>query len=341
VNFGLALQAPREGQWGVVLRESDFDAAQRAGFHYIRVQVRFLSHLTKGGNGYRLNQKLLSRLDWAINNILSRHMIAVIDLYNLVPDEKLTFDSSDDRRQNEEAFLAVWTILAKRYRDYPPDLYFELANEPHRPITANLWNGYVRKALALVRGSGGNNKTRIVVVGIHIRIGRIIHTWDQINGIDQLQLPSASADPNIIVTFHYYNPYAFTYQGQTYTGDLALASKIWKGNTWVNSDRQTAHVQRDFAKIDRWARANHRKVILGEFGASVFADLGSQARWTSLVRHEAESRQMVWIFWDFYSQDKLGALYDQSTGAWREPILEALLPSHQEVPHNKSLEQSP
>jgi endoglucanase len=328
VNFGLALQGPKEGSWGVVLHKSDFDVAQQAGFHYIRVQVRFLSYLSKGEGGYQLDQKLLSRLDWIIKCILERHMIAIIDFYNLVPDEKFTFDSSTDREQNEETFLAVWRILSKRYRDYSGDLFFELANEPHRPITQDMWNEYVHEALVEIRGSGGNNRTRMIVVGVPVRIGRIIHTWDQVNGIEDLEIPSAETDPNIMITFHYYNPYAFTYQGQTYTQDLSAASRIWKGNYWTNSERQRSYVERDFAKIDAWAKANHRKIILGEFGASVYADFGSQVRWTSLVRQEAEYKHMVWIFWDFFSQDKLGSLYNQSTGAWRRPILEALAPSN-------------
>jgi endoglucanase len=326
VNFGLALAAPREGDWGVVLQESDFDAAQRAGFHYIRVQVRFLSYLTRQGEDYGLDPALLSRLDWVIKNILDRRMIAIINFYNLVPDEKLTFGSSDEGRQNKEAFLSVWRILADRYRDYPADLYFELANEPHRPITPSLWNEYVDKGLALIRDSGGGNRTRMVVVGTQIRIGWIIHNWDQVNGIEDLRLPPAETDPNILVTFHYYNPYSFTYQGQTYNKDLALASRIWRGNTWVDSDRQREYVQRDLDVIARWAQENRRKVILGEFGVSVYADFSSQVRWTRLVRAEAESRGMIWVFWDFFSADKLGSLYNQSTGAWRGPILDALLP---------------
>ena len=325
MNFGLALAAPREGDWGVVFQESDFEDAQKAGFSYIRVQVRFFSHLTADENGYRLNKKIMSRLDWVINQILKRNMTAIITLYNLVPDEKLHFESNLERKNNEEKFLAVWDILSKRYKDYSHKLYFELANEPHRPITANLWNEYARKAIAKIRASGGNNTDRMIIVGVHIGIGWIIHNWDQINGIDDLVLPSAEVDPNIMVTFHYYNPYSFTYQGQTYTRDLAMSSLIWKGNTWVNSDKQKAYVKGDFDKIQRWAQTNQRQIILGEFGVSIYADLGSQARWTRLVRQEAESRQMIWLFWDFYSQDKLGSLYNQSTRAWRQPILDALL----------------
>jgi endoglucanase len=327
VNLGLALQAPREGGWGVVLNEKDIDAVQKAGFRYVRVQVSFLYHLTRVGDDYQLDPKLLARLDWVIKSILRRGMTAVIDLYNLVPDEKLTFSSSEDKRQMEDQFLAVWRIVARRYRDYPKELYFELANEPHRPVTASLWNEYVSQALKDIRSSGGGNKARTVVVGVPIRIGWIIRAWDQVNGIEDLRLPSAAEDPNLMVTFHYYNPYAFTYQGQTYNRDLKQASQIWKGNYWTSSERQRAYVRKDLDKVAAWARKNGRRLILGEFGASVYADLGSQARWTGLVREEAEARDIAWIFWDFYRQDKLGSLYDQSTGAWRKPILDALLPA--------------
>ncbi len=326
VNFGLALQAPREGDWGVVLEESDFNAAQRAGFNYIRVHVQFLPHLSMPEDGYQLDENLLTRLDWVIEKILERDMIAIVDFYWVIPDDKLAFNSQQDRMHCEEKFLAVWEILIDRYRDYPDSLYFELANEPHRPIDGDVWNSWVQQALKLIRKSGGNNATRMVVVGTPVLIGRVIHTWDQVNGIEQLQLPSAQDDPNIMVTFHYYNPYPFTHQEQTYTRDLAMISWLWKGNRWVNSDKQIAYVRRDFDRISQWAHENNRKVILGEFGVSIYADIDSQVQWVRLVREEAESRGMVWTFWDFFDQDELGALYNQSTGYWRKEILEALLP---------------
>ncbi len=153
VNFGLALQAPREGDWGVVIDESDFDAAMRAGFGHIRVQVRFLPYLSKEEGAYRIDPGLLKRLDWVIGKILERGMIAIIDLYLIIPDDKLSFSSRRDAESIEERFLAVWGILAEHYKDFPPGLYFELANEPHRPLDSEVWNDYARKAIDLIRGS--------------------------------------------------------------------------------------------------------------------------------------------------------------------------------------------
>lgn len=44
VNFGNALDAPREGEWGVVLEEEFFDLAKEAGFESIRLPVRWTTH---------------------------------------------------------------------------------------------------------------------------------------------------------------------------------------------------------------------------------------------------------------------------------------------------------
>lgn len=326
INLGCALQAPNEGDWGLVLTESDFDAVQRAGFNYIRVPVQFLPHLSQLKNAYRLDLNLLSRLDWVIKNILKRDMTVIVDFHYVIPDDKLFFKSPEDTKQCEEKFLAVWRILADRYKDYPASLYFELANEPHRAITPDIWNTFVQKALEQIRQSGGNNSTRTVVVATNVLIGWFIHTWDQIHGIKQLKLPSTGDDPNIMVTFHYYNPYPFTHQGETYTDDLALISRIWQGNKWMNTDKQMSYVRKDFNYISQWAQKNKRKIILGEFGVSITADINSQVRWTKFVREEAESRGMIWIFWQLHDVGTLGVLYNQTAGYWRKEILDALLP---------------
>src|SRR6185295_9725862 len=40
VNLGNALEAPEEGDWGIVLQESDFQLIKNAGFTAVRVPIR-------------------------------------------------------------------------------------------------------------------------------------------------------------------------------------------------------------------------------------------------------------------------------------------------------------
>jgi endoglucanase len=326
VNSGINLGIGLERDWGRALKEKDFDAIHDAGFYYVRIPIQFLPYLVTSGDTYQIDQSLLTRLDWVIGNILQRDMIAILDFHFLIPDDMYAFASQQDKIQREQKFLAVWEILSERYKEYPSGLYFELANEPRKPITSDMWNEYVQKAILHIRGSGGNNTTRMVIVGTNILIGELIHTWDQVNGIHQLQIPPVEEDPNIIVTFHYYEPVSFTYQGQTYTEDLARVSDYWMGNTWDNTDKQREFIRKDFDVISQWAQEHQRNIVLGEFGVGIFADTDSQINWTTLVREEAETRGMIWIFWQLYDDDVLGAIYNQSGGYWKEEVLNALIP---------------
>ena len=44
MNFGDAMDAPNEGDWGVALASSDFDAVKEAGFDHVRVPMRVSAH---------------------------------------------------------------------------------------------------------------------------------------------------------------------------------------------------------------------------------------------------------------------------------------------------------
>ncbi len=326
VNFGLGFMGDHEGDWGVTFLESDFEAARDAGFKRVRIQVQFLPQLREEGGAISIDPAFLSRLDWAIGEVIERDMIAIVDPYRIIPDDQLSFASRREREEVERKFLGIWGALAERYRDYPEALHFELANEPHRPFDGKAWSALARRAIALIRSKGGGDATRTIVVGVPIRISPVFRAWDQVNGVEDLDLPTADEDPCIMITFHDYNPYPFSHQGQTYTQDLARTSWRWMGNTWTDTEAQIAYVRRDMDAVARWAKEHRRDVLLGEFGASVLADPESQVRWTARVRKEAEARGMGWTFWDFYGVDRLGSLYDQRTGAWRAEILDALMP---------------
>jgi endoglucanase len=274
-----------------------------------------------------LDEAMLARLDAILNAILERGMTAILDFHCLLSEDVYAFTNQREKRDNEERFLAVWAILADRYRDWPAELYFELANEPRRPIMPDDWNRYVSEALALIRASGGGNRTRMVVAANPILVGPVFRSWENGRGIDRLAIPSPEDDPNIIVTVHYYDPVPFTYQGQTYNESLKRYSRFWEGNRWANTERQRTLVRRDFDRIARWAADNRRQVILGEFGVSVFADERSQINWTELVREEAESRGMIWLFWQFfyeYGGDTLGGLWSHAGRFWRVEMVDAL-----------------
>ncbi len=309
---------------GLVLDDYDLEAIRNAGFRHLRVSVELLRYLGTADGEYHLDPGMLDRLDWILRGILCRDMIAHLDFHSLLPDGKLSFDSEEEGARNEKEFLAVWTILSERYKGWPAGLCFELANEPHKPVTPQVWNRYVREALALIRSSGGANATRPVIVATNELV-----PWNQVEGIRQLQLPSVEEDPNILVTFHYYQPPQFTWQGETFTPDLEKWSGRWLGNTWDNTDRQKAMIRRDFDMVAEWGRKNRRRIILGEFGVTQHADIVSAVNYTRFVREEAEARGMIWLVWQLFDSGTIGGLFDESVGCWRRELLDALMPESQ------------
>ena len=66
VNLGNALDAPSEGEWGVVLKEEFFQAVKDAGFSSIRLPVRWSAHAMTQPP-YTINPDFMKRVDWAVN----------------------------------------------------------------------------------------------------------------------------------------------------------------------------------------------------------------------------------------------------------------------------------
>ncbi|MGO8689284.1 MAG: glycoside hydrolase family 5 protein [Thermoguttaceae bacterium] len=298
VNLGNALEAPEEGQWGVVLKEEYFQKIHAAGFDSVRIPVRWSAHAGQSAP-YRIDPKFFARVDWAIRQALRQRLTPVVNMHNY--DE--IFVEPDQHRGR---FLALWRQIAEHYKDFPASLALELLNEPHAKLTAEKWNRLAAEAIVSVRRS---NPTRQIVVG---PVG-----WNSINELPKLELPEG--DRHLVVTVHYYNPFQFTHQGASWVG---AESQKWLGTKWTGTPAQREAVRRDLDAAIAWAVQHRRPLYLGEFGAYSKADLESRARWTRFVAAEALRRKMGFAYWEFCSGF---GVYDAQHGQWVRPLKEALL----------------
>lgn len=304
LNLGNALEAPQEGEWGLVLEEEYFQLIADAGFDSVRIPIRWNAHAATEAP-YTISPAIFERVDWAIEQSLERDLIPVINIhhYNAL---------MEDPRGHSERFLALWRQIAEHYRDHDQRLYFELLNEPHNQLQGALWNRLLADALAVVRES---NPDRWVVVGPD--------RWNHVSGLGALKLPED--DRRLIVTFHYYEPFHFTHQGAEWVQN----SDPWLGTEWRGTEFELGAIRRDFDTVARWAEQHDRPVYLGEFGAYSKADMESRVAWTAAVVREAEARGFAWAYWEF------GAgfgVYDRARNAWREELMQALLPERAPTP---------
>lgn len=298
VNLGNALEAPREGEWGVTLQEGYFQLIKEAGFNSVRIPIRWNAHAADTPP-YTIDPAFFERIDWAVNQVTSRGLVAVINIHHYL-------EMFEDPAAHRERFLAIWNQIATHYKDYPDSLFFEPLNEPNNALNYYEWNQIARDTLAIIRQ---NNPTRPVVIGPA--------DWYSLSMLKELKLPEE--DRNIIVSFHYYQPFQFTHQG----ADWAAGSEAWLGTTWKGTSAEKGNITWDFDKVVEWSKANNRPIYLGEFGAYSEADMDSRALWTNFVARQAEARGFSWAYWEFCSGF---GVYDPVLKMWNEPLLTALIP---------------
>ncbi len=300
VNLGNALEAPLEGEWGVKLDEKYFDLIQQAGFKSVRIPVRWSAHAAHSAP-FRIDETFRARVDWAIRQALARRLYVVVNIHHYE-------EIMRDPRAQRERFLSLWRQIAEQYRDAPTALYFELLNEPHAELKAELWNEMLVDAIAVIRKS---NPTRKIVVGPV--------DWNSISQLENLELPEN--DRNLIVTFHYYSPFQFTHQGAGWVGNQ---SHQWLGTRWLGTPAEKQAVARDLDRALRWGVENRRPLFLGEFGAYSKADLDSRARWTRFLADESLKRKIGFAYWEFCSGF---GVFDPKANEWVGPLKDALLPA--------------
>jgi endoglucanase len=297
INLGDALEAPRDGQWGVVIVKPYFELIKKAGFNSVRIPINWEAHARKNAP-YTIDWQFFDRVDQVVGWALKQELVVILDFHNYP-------DLMANPQAHQKRYLALWRQIAGYYKNSPSTVLFELLNEPNDKMDTAQWNKISSQALTIVRQT---NPNRNVIIG-----GAGSNAYDQ---LQNLALPSK--DRHIIVTFHYYNPFEFTHQG----ADWVDMDKFI-GQTWEASDAEKETITDQFLQVAAWSLLQNRPVLLGEFGAYSKADMASRARWTSFVAREAENRGFAWAYWEFCS--KFGA-YDRTAKTWRKPLLKALIP---------------
>lgn len=272
----------------------DFGIIRRGGFDFLRVVLQAFDHMDAQN---RLDPMWLATLDRVVKQATDAGLGVIIDEHDFNK-------CSDDPDACEPKLIAFWQQIGERYRAAPGTVLFELLNEPHGRLDAARWNAMIARLVPVVRAT---NPHRTLVIGPT--------QWNSLARLPELRLPAD--DRNILVTFHYYEPFRFTHQGARWTdlGDL-------HGVPLTPADE--ARIAADFDKVTAWSAANRRPVLLGEFGAydKSGTPIADRARYAKVVRTAAEAHRFPWAYWQF---DSDFVLYDLDKDRWIEPLRRALV----------------
>jgi len=204
-NLGNYLESPRGQNWGMRYSATDFDHIKAEGFDHVRVPIRWNDYAGPAPE-FKLPAEIFTKVDFLVTNALQRGLAVIVNIHHF--DEFTT-----DPAGQTPKFLALWKQIGAHYRTAPATLAFELLNEPKDNATTAVINPIYASAIQVIRAS---NPGRTIFVGP----GK----WNSVDELKHLVLPAD--DHNLIVTVHCYDPFLFTHQGASWTGNQTRTKGI-------------------------------------------------------------------------------------------------------------------
>ncbi len=273
------------------MSDAALDDLRRAGFSFVRlpVQPEFLSGA--------MTERLQLLAD-AVGR-LQRHGFGVI--VEVHPTTWHLETSAADRAQ----LLALWRQLAPLLARFDPRVTFpEVVNEPVFAHDSAGWEALQQEALAVIRV--GFPAATVVLTG---------NDWGDLDGLLRLH---PVADPNVIYSFHFYEPTILTtlasFEPALDTPALAtlpfpVAEPCVRGGAsgrtasvmryYCSGQWDEAHVRARIALAAEWAHRNHAAVLAGEFGADSRLNEGARLAWMAAVRRAAADQGLGWALWGY------------------------------------------
>lgn len=287
---------------GYQIGAAELHALRRAGFDFVRLTVDpsifIVASDRQRPDLERHAQGVVARfIEAGFAVVFDLHPVAVNPAYR---PEALVDPATPDLFSD---YVDMVGRVGSMLRDFPPDrLALELFNEPWLAdlTDAKRWQAMLERLHARARQS--DSLRPLVLNGLQ---------WDSLKGLFALDTRSFRGS-NVLYTFHYYDPHAFTHQGvagdtrwlgglkwpadddnartvlktalAAIAGDASLSGEAKaeaQASTRNYVDMQLsshpgpARVAGDFAAVSRWGAKQGvppERIVLGEFGCTSAAD---------------------------------------------------------------------
>ena len=305
--------------------EKDVAYIASEGFDHVRIPVDeeqlFLENGEKDAEAFAL---LHDALGWCRKYGLR----AVVDLHILRSHyfnatEKPLF--TDEKAQ--ERFFECWRMISDELHGYSNGwVAYELMNEPVADHPED-WNKLVRRGVQVIRE---REPQRMLVIGSN--------RWQRFETVKDLDLPEN--DPNLIVSFHYYDPFLFTHYLASWTDNRDYIGRVHYPGQVVNPEDLAAlpaqlagrfadwtkqvydkdAFKRDFSEALSIAKARGLQLYCGEYGCINSSPVPDRVRWWRDINEVFEEMGIARAVWDY--KGDFGILKRE----WPDrPMLDALM----------------
>ncbi|MFI7542068.1 cellulase family glycosylhydrolase [Actinoplanes sp. NPDC049599] len=311
-NLGNSLDATGadETSWGNPrVTEALLEGIKAQGFKSIRIPVTWSAHQGSAPD-HTIEAAYLNRVKEVVDWALADGFYVMVNLHhdswqwiNTMPADRTTVLNR---------YRATWTQLAATFRDSPKKLVLESVNEPQftggsgDAQNATLLNELNTAFHGIVRGSGGGNATRLLVLPT-------LHTSADQARLDELSATfTALNDPHLIATVHYYGYWPFSVN---IAGGYRFDATAQKDLTDM------------FDRISATFVARGIPVIIGEYGLLGFdrhtgtVEQGEKLKFFELFGYHARTRKVTTMLWDN------GQHFGRTSLRWSDPELIAQIRS--------------
>ncbi|MFE6174568.1 cellulase family glycosylhydrolase [Streptomyces sp. NPDC056464] len=313
-NLGNTLDAiPEETSWGNPKATRELLETVRAqGFRSVRIPVTWSAHQSATAP-YTVDAAYMSRVKQVVDWALAENLYVVLNVHHDSWQwiEKIATDHDNVRARYD----ALWTQISAAFRNEPRSLLFESVNEPgFADATAEQKTKFMDELNTsfhkIVRGSGGGNKSRLLVLttqGGSASQDLMDDLYTTISGLH---------DSNLVATVHYYSYFPFS---------VNIAGGTRYDDTARNGADDT------FASMHHTFVARGIPVYVGEYGLLGYPDhnhpsrieRGEALKYYEHVGHLARVAGVTTALWD----PGTWAYLNREALKWSDPALFAWIKS--------------
>lgn len=291
---------------GQFFTKADVEAIVAMGFDHIRLPIDEEQMWDENKNRHNDAFQLMENcIEWCLENDLR----VVIDLHILrshyfnAEEKPLWTDPAE-----QEKFYDLWRDLSASLKKYPNSMVaYELMNEAVAD-DPELWNNLVANAVAAIRQT---EPERTIVIGSN--------RWQSVDTFDELKVPEN--DPNILLSFHFYEPFLLThwkaswtnlrnYNGPVHYPGVILTEEEFEelpeeikpvAEGWVDREFNREWILEKWQKPIQKARELGLPLYCGEFGVLAGPPEDDRLRWYSDMISLFEETGIGYANWNYKS----------------------------------------
>jgi len=304
VNFTEWFAYPQNAQSIPFARynEQDFENAKNMGIDVIRLPIVF-HNMTSGSPDYTIDPILFMLLDRAVDWAEKYQIYIILDWHG--------YEAIPVPNDAEKFFIPVWEQVAGHFRNRSDYVIYEILNEPNG-ISDRRWGEIQGMTIDAIRRI---DQSKWIVVG-----GA---DW---NNVEKLFALPRYSDQKLIYTFHFYDPFLFTHQGQAQghwdeeaktmglvTGipfpydrsrmpSMPSALRGWVRDSFINYSSVGGYntLNRIFNRAVAFSRQRNVPVFAGEFAVAIHGPHNEdRVRWYEFVSNSLDIRNISRASWDY------------------------------------------